>query len=134
MARIEWNKEQLQNIMSNLSKEQIKLNDLNQKNGASIWLTAQTQKNERYVLANQLFWYLIPVRHRWQLSRVSEVCECGANFSLHHALSCKKEIYFHQTQKHSRSNCQSFEGSMSRCSIGSKTPIFNWIKVRRKQL
>lgn len=102
MARIERNKEQLQNIMSNLSKEQIELNDLNQKNGASIWLTTQTHKNERYVLANQLFWYLIPVRHRWQLSRVSEVCECGANFSLHHALSCKKERYISIRHKNIR--------------------------------
>ena len=32
------NKERLQNVRSNLSKEKIRLNDLNQENGASTWL------------------------------------------------------------------------------------------------
>ena len=59
---------------------------MNQETGASAWLT----KQQGYALTEQLFWDLIHIQYRWQLSRTSEFCEYGIRFLLQHALSCKR--------------------------------------------
>ena len=38
-TRVERNKEQLQNIRSNMSEQQIQSNNINQENGGTTWLT-----------------------------------------------------------------------------------------------
>lgn len=62
----EQNKEQLQNIRSKLSEKEIWLNNLNQENGASTYLTTLPLRTEGYVLTKQLFWDLASlIRYDW---------------------------------------------------------------------
>ena len=42
------------------------------------------------MLNKQNFWDLIRLRFGWSLKRFPEKCECGANFTTDHALTCKK--------------------------------------------
>ena len=65
---------------------------LNQENGASTWLTTLPLKDEGYVLNKQQFWDLVHIRYGWYFpkNRLSEKCECGAAFTIQHALSFKK--------------------------------------------
>ena len=91
LATLEQKKEQLQTLSCNFSKNQIQLKDSNNKNGALTWLTTLPLKNDQYFLIKQVFWDLIRIRCIWQLSRVPTFGECGVKFSLHHALSSKKE-------------------------------------------
>ena len=46
-------------IRPNFSKNQIRLKDSNNKNGALTWLTTLPLKNDEYFLAKQVFWDLI---------------------------------------------------------------------------
>ena len=78
------------NLKNELNKNQTRLMEINQENGASSWLTALPLKDEGYVLNKRNFWDLIKIRYGWQLSRLPENCECGSKFTIDHALSCKK--------------------------------------------
>ena len=80
----------LENIRSYLTKEQTRLNNLNQEYGSSSWLTTLPISEEGYDLTKQLFWDLIRIRCGWTLTRLPVYCECGERFDLEHALSCKK--------------------------------------------
>ena len=44
----------------------------------------------QYIVNNQSFFDLIRIRYGWQLDRLPSKCEWGSNFSIDHALSCKK--------------------------------------------
>ena len=74
-VRIERNNKQPQNIRSKLGKQQILLNNLNEENGASTWLTTLPLplKNERCVFTKQLFWDLIRICYGLQVSIVLDV-------------------------------------------------------------
>ena len=41
-------------------------------------------------MTKQQFWDHVWMRYGWQISRLRTNCECGANFDIDHALSCKK--------------------------------------------
>ena len=88
-ARVEQNKQKLDVIPLHMNSEQLHTNDLNQETVASAWLITLPLKQEGDALTKQLFWDLIRIRYRWQLSRTPEFCKCGIRFSLQHALSCK---------------------------------------------
>ena len=64
-ARVEQNKQKLDVIRSHMNSEQLHTNDLNQKTGASAWLTTLPLKQEGYPLTKQLFWDLIRIQYRW---------------------------------------------------------------------
>ena len=53
----------LENIRSCLRKEQIRLNNMNQEHGSSIWLTALPLSEEGCDLIKQFFWDLIRIRY-----------------------------------------------------------------------
>ena len=80
-------KEVLNKIRNQMTPQQQKLNDINQVAGGSTWLTTLPIKDEGYVLNKQCYWDL---RFGWNLTRLPESCECGTNFTIDHALSCKK--------------------------------------------
>ena len=73
-----------------LSVKQVRLMGLNQEPNASSWLTALPFAEEGYYLEKQCFRDLLRIRYGWNLSRLPSSCECGASFSIEHALSCKK--------------------------------------------
>ena len=72
--------------------EKWQLNDLNNEQGVSSWLTTLPLKQEGYDLLKQLFWDLIRIRYGWMITKLRVNCKCGAYFDLQHALSCKKEV------------------------------------------
>ena len=80
----------LHKVRNELTEQQLRLNDLNQENGASIWISSLPLEDEGYVITKQLFWDLIRIRYGWELLRLPETCVCGSKFNLQHALSCKK--------------------------------------------
>ena len=38
----------------------------------------------------EMFWDLIRIRYWLELTRIAENCECGTEFTIKHALSCKR--------------------------------------------
>ena len=64
-----------------------------------------TYEREYYQLTKHNFWDL--VRYGWELSRLSSTCECGATFSIDHALPCKKDGFIslrHNEERSLRAN------------------------------
>ena len=104
-ARVKKRKKQrieqlLETIKSSneLSKEKLRLIELNCESGASLWLTTLPIAEEGYQLDKQSFWDLIRVRYGYHLQRLPERCPCGSRFNIQHALSCKKGGFV--TQRH----------------------------------
>ena len=58
----------LENIRSYLTEKQIRLNNLNQEQRSSSWLTTHPLSEEGYDLTKQLFWDLIRIRYGWILT------------------------------------------------------------------
>ena len=63
-------------------KGKIRLNDINQKFGASSWLTAIPMKDEGYVPNKKQFWDIIKKRYGWSINRLPINCACGSKFSI----------------------------------------------------
>ena len=80
----------LQRLCNDMSDEQRRLNEINQQQGASYWLTTLPIKEEGYTINKNYFWDLLRLRYGWQLQRLPTNCECGACFTMDHALSRKK--------------------------------------------
>jgi len=71
-------------------QDETRLLDLSIENGASLWLTTLPLEEGGYHLTKQNFWDLVRFWYGWQLSRLPVNCECGAAFTIDHALFCKK--------------------------------------------
>ena len=61
--------------------------------GASSWLTALPVKEFGYLLNKQQFSDAICLRYNLRLKDCPKVCACGSDFSVNHALICKKGGY-----------------------------------------
>ena len=88
--KLQHHQEQLNELRLKFSDQQKRLNELNQEQGASSWLTTLPILDEGYDLTKQLFWDLIRIRYGWILTGLSTNCECGTKFDIKHALPCKK--------------------------------------------
>ena len=77
-----------------MSDEKLKLNDMNQENGASIWLSTLPLKDNRYCLNKQQFWDLVKLRYGWPLLRLPTQCICGTQNDVQYGLSCKKKQFY----------------------------------------
>ena len=80
----------LEELREHMQPNLLKLNDLARVKGASCWLTLLPIDDEGDDLPKELFWDLIRIRYGYQLKRLPVTCECGSQFNLQHALSCKK--------------------------------------------
>ena len=80
----------LETIRERVSEKQNKLIDISTERGASLWLSTLPIKDEGFQNDKQSFWDLLKIRYGHQLSRLPEICACGASFNLAHSLSCKK--------------------------------------------
>ena len=89
LTKMQHHNEELQKLGSTLSHKQKHFNELNREQGASSWLTT-IPLSGGYDLTKQLFWDLIRIRYSWTITRLPSPCECGSNFDIQHALSCKK--------------------------------------------
>ena len=101
-ARIKKQTTELESIKQLTSEYQQRLIDLNCEKGASLWLSTLPIKEEGYVIAKNLFWDLIRLRYGWNLKRMPTRCECGSNFNIEHALSCKKGGFVSLRHNHLR--------------------------------
>ena len=73
-----------------MSDKKLKLNDMHQEKGASIWLSTLPLKDEGYCLNKQEFSDLVKLRYGWPSSRLPTQCICGAQCDVQNSLSCKK--------------------------------------------
>ena len=89
-SRLKRNHQTLQELRTQMSQHQIRLNHINEEKGVSSWISTLPLASEGYIMNKQLFWDLIRIRYGWELKRLPEKCACGSNFNLQHALSCKK--------------------------------------------
>ena len=85
-----------------LPNNKIRLNKINQEKGASTWLSTLPLKEEGYSLSKQEFWDLVKIRYGWPLSRLPNMCSCGAKYDLQHSLSCKKGGFVTSRHNHLR--------------------------------
>ena len=91
--RDERNEAILKSLRENMSVEEIRANDVAQKKGASAWLTALPLKDEGFVLNKREFFDALAIRYRWPLKRLPSKCVCGNEFSMTHAMNCKRGGY-----------------------------------------
>ena len=92
--KLQRNTERLRSLIIHLPTDKIRLNKINQGKGASTYLSTLPLK-ERYSLSKQEFWDLVKMRYERPLSRLPNMCSCGAKHDLQHSLSCKKGGFFH---------------------------------------
>ena len=57
-----------------MTSQQCRLNDINTKQGASIWLSTLPIEEEGYMFNKQEFWDLVNIRYGWPLSRTPRTC------------------------------------------------------------
>jgi len=81
----------LENLRREMTRQELKANDLAQAKGASNWLTTVPLKSENFNLSKREFFDAIAVRYRWNMKHLPSTCACGKSFSVEHALSCPKE-------------------------------------------
>ena len=99
-GREQAHKEKLQALRANMSKEQLRANDLAQLKGASAWLTSLPLKEEGFVLNKREFFDAISLRYRWDLKRLPLKCICNHAFTADHAMQCMRGGYV--TRRHDR--------------------------------
>ena len=84
------NNVKLEELRSNMSDANKRLNDFNKEVGSSNWLTSLPMKEQGYALNKEQFWDALRIRYDWFIPRLPTECVCGAKFNVSHALSCKK--------------------------------------------
>ena len=89
----------LQHLRQEMTKEQLRANELNTMKGASSWLTTLPLKSENFILNKREFRDAISLRYRWQLKYLPSICVCGKKFNVDHAMSCMKGGFIHQRHK-----------------------------------
>ena len=102
LEKLRQNAKKLNVIRCSLSDEKLKLNDIHQEKGASIWLSALPLRDEGYCLNKQEFWDLVKLRNGWPLSRLPTQCICEAQYDEQHPLSCKKGGFITLRHNHIR--------------------------------
>ena len=67
--------------------------ELTSEKGASNWLTALPIDSHGFVLHKEAFRDALCLRYGWLPDRLPAKCECGANFTIDHALNCPKGAF-----------------------------------------
>ena len=88
--KLQRNTERLRSLITDLLTNKSRLNEINQEKGAFTWLSTLPVKEEIYSLSEEEFWDLLKIRYGWQLSRLPNMCSCGAKYDLQHSLSRKE--------------------------------------------
>jgi hypothetical protein len=77
-------------VVSQLDSVKMKLYEAITEQGASSWLTTLPLKIHDLYLNKQTFWDSIYLRYGIQIPRLPSKCVCSANFTIEHAMTCKK--------------------------------------------
>ena len=111
--KMQRNTEMLQSLIINLPTNKICLNKINQEKGASIWLSTLPLKENGYSLSKQEFWDLMKIRYRSPLSRLPNMCSCGAKYDLQQSLSYKKSGFVSLRHNHLRNKMYELSPSLN---------------------
>ena len=97
--RATYEKKELEKIRKQMSKEELRANDISQMKGGSSWLTTLPLQDEEYTLNKREFFDAIALRYRWQIKRLPIHCACNSNknkFDVDHAMNCKTGGFVHR--------------------------------------
>ena len=83
-------------IRGQLSKEELRANDIAQLKGASSWLNALPLEAENYSLNKREFFDALQLRYRWTIKRLPLNCACKQKFSPDHAMQCINGGFIHK--------------------------------------
>ena len=83
-------KDKLRDVKANLPNETIRVLDLAAEKGASTWLTVLPLKNMGFDLSKREFRDALRLRYNWPLNDIPSKCVCGDDFSVEHAMVCRR--------------------------------------------
>ena len=86
----------LEQVKSNITKDEKLANELAQMKGSSAWLTTLPSKQEKFVLNKREFFDDVAIRYRWNLKRLPVNYPWGKKLSLDHAVSCITGGFIHR--------------------------------------
>ncbi len=97
-----YEKHELEEVRKQMSKEEIRANDIAQMKGSSAWLNALPLKDEGYSLNKREFFDAVTLRYRWDVKRLPNHCVCSSKskstkkiFDANHAMDCKTGGFIH---------------------------------------
>ena len=77
-------------VKGQLNPSKLKVYEAITEKGASSWLNTLPIKEHDFYLDKQTFWDTIRLRYGIELARLPSKCVCDTNFTVEHALNCKK--------------------------------------------
>lgn len=88
--RAETENTNLNKIRENMSRDQLRANDLLQQPGCNNWLNTIPIEEFNYTLNKQQFLDAVRLRYQLPIPNLPTRCPCGEKFDTQHAMSCKK--------------------------------------------
>ena len=64
--------------------------ELAQEKGSSVWLTVLPLQEQGFNLSKREFFDAVKLRYDWPFDDIPTVCACGENFTVDHAMICKR--------------------------------------------
>ena len=83
-------KEKFRNVKDNLPKETSRALDLAAEKGASTWLNVIPLKDLGFNLNKREFRDALRLRYNWPFTDIPSKCVCGEDFSVEHAMICRR--------------------------------------------
>ena len=83
-------RERVRNVKASLPKETTRALELAAEKGASSWLTVLPLKSMGFDLNKREFRDAIRLRYNWQINDIPSKCVCGDDFSVEHAMICRR--------------------------------------------
>ena len=80
-------------IQKDLDPSKLHLYKLSCEKGSSTWITALPIAEHGFGLHKRAFRDALCIRYGWQLSNLPSLCACGNNFTIEHAMICRKGGY-----------------------------------------
>ena len=87
--------------------------ELAQEKGCSVWLTVLPLQEQGFNLTKREFRDAVKLRYDWPFDDIPSVCACGENFTVDHAMVCKRV---------ERPRGRSFEYGVKRCRGPASSP------------
>ena len=78
---------------NNLTREELRRMKMNQEKGASNWLSSLPLRENGFSLNKQEFYDAVALRYGLPIENIPDMCVCGQNFSVDHAMRCKTGGY-----------------------------------------
>ena len=94
--RIGRHEKALEELRKNMTKEELRANDLAQMKISSAWLNALPLQDENFSLNKREFFDAVQLRYRWSLKRLPVKCVCGKPFTTDHAMQCVNGGFVHK--------------------------------------